>query len=132
LDAKSLDATHYQSFYANVLEAVDGFDGEIEAIVYLPYANKTTQYDFLLVMNRFSPDEHERLIGPIPFEALDQLVYDKAMKEGRQQLLVQKKAGLKHQIFYVDDGFTAGQCTSRQGHNDGILLPFSSLEQISL
>jgi hypothetical protein len=34
--AKSLDATHYQSFYANFLEAIQGYYGEIEAIVYLP------------------------------------------------------------------------------------------------
>jgi hypothetical protein len=64
LGARSLDATHYQSFYANVLEALDGYNGKIEAIVYLPDANKTT-HDFLLVMNQLSPDKHERLMGPI-------------------------------------------------------------------
>jgi hypothetical protein len=64
LGAKSLDATRYQSFYADFLEAIDGYKGEIESIVYLPGANKTTD-DFLLVMNQFSPNERERLMGLI-------------------------------------------------------------------
>jgi hypothetical protein len=50
LGDKSLDATHYQSFYANFLEAIQGYDSEIEDVIYLPDANKTTD-DFLLVMN---------------------------------------------------------------------------------
>jgi hypothetical protein len=124
LGAKSLDAAHYQSFYANFLEAIQGYDGEIEAIVHLPNANKTTN-DFLLLMNQFSPDERERLLESIPFEALGLLVYNEAMKEEEQQLLlVPKHSVLKHQIFYIDFGFTGGhQCTSRKGHDDGISAP---------
>jgi hypothetical protein len=122
LGAKSLDATHYQSFYADFKEAIDNYDGVIESVVYFPDSNKSTD-DFLLVKNQFSSDEHERLIGPMPFEALGRLVYDEANKEGPREALLRERSGLKRQNLYMDLGYTAGQCTSRQGRDDGISSP---------
>jgi hypothetical protein len=69
LGVESLDVTKCQSFYADFEEVAEKCDGEIEAIVYFPDANKTTNA-FLLVRNQFSFDERNWLIVPIPFEAL--------------------------------------------------------------
>jgi hypothetical protein len=105
------------------LEAIQGYDGKVEAIVYLPDTNKTTD-DFLLVMNRFSPYTRKSLLEPIPFEALGLLVNDKGLKEEEQQLLlVPNNSVLKRQISYVDFGFTGGRRTSRKGQEDGISAP---------